>query len=77
MKWRCGGLVVLGWALVFGNKEQGFRESDVFDTKRACADGLEERAREVRDRSHTKPPMADVRKLYQCVELPTPAPAAP
>ena len=74
---RGAGAVVIGWALLFGNAKQGLREADVFETKRACEDGRDVRAHEVRDRSHTKPPLADVLKLYQCVEQPSTRPAKP
>ena len=74
---REAGAIVVGWALLFGNAEKGLREVDVFETRQACEDGLDGRAHEVRDKSHTKPAMVDVRKLYQCVEQPTQRPAKP
>ena len=69
--------MLFGWTLLFGNPERGWREADTFDTQRICEDARESRAHEVRDKSHTKPPLVDVLKLYQCVERPTEKPAVP
>ena len=62
--------MVLGWALLFGTAEKGWRETDTFDTQRACEAGRDARAHEVQRRSHTKPPLVDVLKLYRCEEIP-------
>ena len=70
-KARCGvGSVLLGWALLFGTAEKGWREADTFETQRQCETGRDARAHEVRQRSHTKPPLVDVLKLYRCEEIP-------
>ena len=64
------GSVLLGWALLFGTAEKGWREADTFQTQRECEAGRDARAHEVQQKSKTKPPMVDVLKLYQCVEIP-------
>lgn len=63
--WR-GGWLLVGWALMFGNGDKGWREVDRFDSRSDCEDAIPERAREVREKSIRQPPLADVLRLYRC-----------
>lgn len=65
-RWWTG--VLLGWALMFGDDRRGWREVANFGSDNACEHERQDRAREVRDKSVTQPPIEQVLRLYKCQE---------
>lgn len=62
------GAATLGWGLMFGNEGKVWREVTSFGSQDACEHERQSRAREVRDKSATQPPLERVLAYYRCVE---------
>lgn len=66
--WWWLGSALLAWGLMFGDEGRGWREVTSFGSKDACEQERQVRAREVRDKTMTQPPLERVLQYYRCVE---------